>query len=381
MRVSFLMPCYPWGPMGGFRVVYEYANEFVARGHQVTIIHPRRVRHVQGLSRGTFGGQLRRKLKGLRGYICKPRIGWQEIDSRVRMLFVPNCDARYIPDADALFATAWHTTDYLLDYPASKGEKCYLIQGYEIWMGPRDLVERGWRLPFHKVVVSKWLRELGEGLGCKDLTYIPNAVDQKRYLLRNTIEDRPRQVAMMFSSVPWKGSRDGIAALEIAKKRYPDLKVVLFSTCRKKGWIPRWMEYYCNPSQEFIVDLIYNNSCVFLSSSRTEGFALPPAEAARCGCAVVATDSGGIREYIQNGVTGLLSAPQDPVALAENLCMLLEDENLRLRLATACRRTLESFTWERSATMLEEFLIDKIEQRRSVSPNELGVRELDVAPC
>src|SRR5579885_3571237 len=43
MRITFLMPCYCWVPSGGFRVVYEYANQLVARGHRVTVIHPRRL--------------------------------------------------------------------------------------------------------------------------------------------------------------------------------------------------------------------------------------------------------------------------------------------------------------------------------------------------
>jgi hypothetical protein len=39
VRVTFLMPCYAWRPMGGFRVVYEYASRLVACGLYVTVVH------------------------------------------------------------------------------------------------------------------------------------------------------------------------------------------------------------------------------------------------------------------------------------------------------------------------------------------------------
>jgi glycosyltransferase involved in cell wall biosynthesis len=95
---------------------------------------------------------------------------------------------------------------------------------------------------------------------------------------------------------------------------------------------------------------------VFLAPSWTEGSPLPPAEAGACGCAVVATDIGGFREYIEDGVTGLLSPPKDPKALAENICRLLGDEPLRLQLARACNAKIRRLDWERSADQFENFL-------------------------
>jgi glycosyltransferase involved in cell wall biosynthesis len=132
--------------------------------------------------------------------------------------------------------------------------------------------------------------------------------------------------------------------------------VIFFGAGRRQSWIPDWIEYHQNPPQEFIVNEIYNRSSIFLSPSWSEGFALPPMEAGACGCAIVATDSGGIRDFVENGVTGLLSRPKDPLALAENMSRLLGDEELRVRLATAGNDRMKHFTWERSATSLEEFI-------------------------
>ncbi|HXM96211.1 MAG TPA: glycosyltransferase family 4 protein, partial [Candidatus Dormibacteraeota bacterium] len=173
-----------------------------------------------------------------------------------------------------------------------------------------------------------------------------------------------QQVAMLFSLTQIKGSADGIKVLTIAKEKYPDLKAVLFGTPRRQAGIPNWVEYHQNPPQEFIVNQIYNNSSVFLSPSWSEGFALPPAEAAACGCAIAATDSGGIRDFIEDGVTGLLSAPKVPAALADNLCQLLENENLRVQLAKGCNSLISRFSWEQNTDKLETFICNVIDERR-----------------
>ena len=245
-----------------------------------------------------------------------------------------------------------------MECPESKGEKCYLIQGYEVFQGPEALVNATWKAPLHKVVIAKWLIELGAELGCTGLTYIPNAVDHVRYRIATPVEERERRVAMVYSSVPIKGSADGIEALKIAKAKYPDLKAVFFSTCRRLPSVPDWVEFYRNPPQEFIVNEIYNRSQIFLAPSWTEGWGLPPAEAACCGCALVATDTGGFREYIEDGVTGLLSPPRDPARLAENLCMLIGNNDLRHRLARAANKAVLQFDWERSTDLLERLMLE-----------------------
>lgn len=356
MKLTFLMPCYMWGPSGGFRIVYEYANQLVARGHQVTVVHPRRLKYPPPPQSLSIRSRIRRARLRFRETVLKPSIYWHKMDPRVALLFVPDSDERYLPDSEVLFATAWQTVRSALECAKSKGEKCYFIQHYETWMGPKSLVDDTWRSSLHKIVVSKWLFQLGRSLGATDLTYIPNAIDHGNYRVIRPIERRPRQVVMMCSPVAFKGTKDGIKALETAKQEFPDLRVVLFGNSRRPSWVPKWMTYWYDPQQSRIVEELYNNSSIVLSSSWAEGFALPPAEGAACGCAIVATDSGGIRDFVENGLTGLLSPPQNPDALAENLCLLLANDDLRVRLAKAARDFVAGLNWTESTDRLEKFL-------------------------
>ena len=53
---------------------------------------------------------------------------------------------------------------------------------------------------------------------------------------------------------------------------------------------------------------IYNSCDVFLSPSWAEGSQAPPMEAMACGCAVLATNVGGIPDYAIAGETAAVSS-------------------------------------------------------------------------
>ena len=366
MKINFLLPGYRWEPSGGFKVVYEYANRLVARGHQVSVIHPRRL-ELPTEEKVTIRSLARVTRWRLREIFSKPVIRWHRIDPRVRLLYVPDCDPRHIPDADVLFATAWHTVRPVMQCPLDKGIKCYLIQHYETFLGPQNLVDATWRAPLRKVVVSKWLAGIGEHLGADNISHIPIGIDHQLYRVTRPIAQRPRQVAMMFSHVSFKRSADGIRALQIAKQQFPDLRGVLFGASQRAPSVPDWMTYIADPGQDQIVETILNASSIILSSSLAEGFGLPPAEGAACGCAMVSTDSGGVRDFIIPGQTGLLSAPGDPEALARNLCLLLDNDDLRIRLAESGREFVQHFNWDYSTDLLESFLNQTVQPERAKS--------------
>src|SRR5260370_14667426 len=107
MRITFLMPGYIWGPSGGFKVVYEYANRLVSRGHQVSVVHPRRLTF-RGPIELTLRQRVRRTRLDLLELMLTPTIDWHPIDKRVNLLFVPSSHERHIPDGDVLFATPWN---------------------------------------------------------------------------------------------------------------------------------------------------------------------------------------------------------------------------------------------------------------------------------
>jgi len=65
--------------------------------------------------------------------------------------------------------------------------------------------------------------------------------------------------------------------------------------------------------------------CVVLASTRSEGLPQVIVQALAMGRPVVATDVGATSELIQNKVTGILVAPNDPAALADGIALVVRD--------------------------------------------------------
>lgn len=271
-------------------------------------------------------------------------------------MYVPDLASRYLPDSDAVFATWWTTAERVLELPMRKGAKFYLIQGYETWGGPKERIDATWRAPLHKAVISGWLYNVGSQIGCQDIRNIGYGTDHTKFVVVAPIAERRKRVAMMFSPGEWKGSADGVVALEEARTVDPDFEAVLFGMSPRPRWLPQWIEYRRNPSQQELVHSIYNSASIYLCPSWTEGFALPPAEAMACGCAVASTACGGVLDYAENEVTALVSPPRAPRSLAANLRRLLEDEELRINIASKGHKKIRSFTWERSTDALERYV-------------------------
>ncbi len=367
MRITFVMDGPIWRPYGAPKVIYQYANRLASRGHQIAVVHPTRIRNL--LPPSSVAGWLKDRAREARnlavawGLLGHRRVRWFTIDPRVRMLFVPDLRASYVPDGDVVIASQESAAEEAAQYPDQKGCKFHMVQTYPGWGGSVERTNQTWRMPLHKILVAYWLFELGLSLGCdaSEMTVVPNGVDLDQYRLINPIASRPKRVALLYSLREQKGSADGIAALEFAKKAHPSLQAVFFGTNHRRPSVPSWVEFRFDPPQEEIVQEIYNGSSILLFPSWREGFPLIPSEAMACGCAVVSTDCPGVQEFAQHEVNALLSPPRDIEALTKNLLRLLDDDALRIRLAQAGVETIKQFTWERSTDLLEALLKSKVQ--------------------
>jgi len=352
LRITFLLPGSGHLPTGGGKVVYEYANHLSRRGQRVTLVHPAlsddETDHLQGVRRAA-------------SYIQRSATGgfrpdkWFPLERNVRTMWVPTLSSRFIPDGDVVLATAWATAEWVPAYPASKGEKFYLIQSWETWSGPEDRVRATWLTPLKKIVVARWLRDIAGELGV-ECSYIPNGIDFDRFGLDELIEKRdPNRVMMLYHTHPVKGSADGLEALALVQKKLPDLRATLFGTSPASPAFPRWVDYRRLPSQREL-RACYNRASIFIAPGRTEGWPLPPAEAMFCGAALAATDIGGHREYGVHEQTALLSPARSPEQLAENVLRLVRDAKLRTRLARQGHDCIQKYGWDLAVDSFEQLL-------------------------
>lgn len=356
-HITFLLPLPGTHPIGGFKVVYEYANFLARRGNFVSIVHPATFRIDQPFRNLTPRAKLqavteylRHKLRGT----YRPTT-WFTLHPGIKLLWVPSLAARHIPPGDVVIATAWETAEWAALYPAGKGRKFYLIQHLETWSGPDDRVMATWKLPLEKIVIARWLQKVAEDLG-QSAHLVYNGLDFNRFNLRKPIEARDsNQILAIYHSLEWKGAADALAAFYLAQAQEPGLKLTLFGIPPRPANLPIDVIYHQNPSQETLARL-YNQAAIFISASWTEGFSLPPAEALQCGAAIALTNIEGPASYAFHEQTALLSPVKDPPALAANILRLVRDQDLRIRLARTGHDHIQQFTWQRAGEALEQVL-------------------------
>jgi glycosyltransferase involved in cell wall biosynthesis len=93
-------------------------------------------------------------------------------------------------------------------------------------------------------------------------------------------------------------------------------------------------------------------------SSSTEGFSNAILEYMAAGLAVVATDVGGNREAIVDGVTGFLTPEGDEAALASRVLFLLRDEDTRLAMGRRGRaRCAERYDMQACVRRHEDYYL------------------------
>ena len=95
------------------------------------------------------------------------------------------------------------------------------------------------------------------------------------------------------------------------------------------------------------IEAYYKSADVVVVPSRWEGFGLVAAEAMRAGLPVIASDVGGLKEIVDDGVTGVLFPTDDVNALVRTISTLT-DAQLRAMGRAGKERFLREFTMERT---------------------------------
>jgi len=155
----------------------------------------------------------------------------------------------------------------------------------------------------------------------------------------------PLTVGMVANFARYKGHRDFIRIAARLARRRPDVHFVvvggvvddpseplrLAAMARRVGL--EGQIKFLGPRAD--VPALLHTFHVLVHPARFEAFGRVLIEAMAVGRPVVATDEGGPREIVQDGITGYLVAPGDVDAFAQQVLALLDDEALRLRMGKA----------------------------------------------
>jgi glycosyltransferase involved in cell wall biosynthesis len=210
-----------------------------------------------------------------------------------------------------------------------------------------------------KIVISHWLKDILDSLN-EPSYFVPNGFDSTIFHRVIPIERRNcNQIIYMYHVSLNKCVDIDFLAFDIVKKRHSGLRVTLFSAYQKPESLPEWYEYYISPDRETFLR-IYNEASIYVGSSRSEGWGLTVGEAMMCGCDVACIDNKGYLEMAKDGVNALVSPIDDAETLAANIIRLIEDDELRYRIANKGHDFIQSLNIEISSTKFENALKDRL---------------------
>lgn len=137
--------------------------------------------------------------------------------------------------------------------------------------------------------------------------------------------------------------------------------------------------------------LYYQASDLFVMPNReikgdVEGFGIVFIEASASGIPVIGGESGGTKDAIEHGESGLLLSPDDVKGIASSIIQLLSDRSLMSKMGIQGREMVENkFSWEKAADQVEtlvqatwQFGVSQRHDRVQVAIN--AMREI-ARPC
>ena len=106
---------------------------------------------------------------------------------------------------------------------------------------------------------------------------------------------------------------------------------------------------FIGPQSRANLATLLREASVVLVPSHSETYGLVALEGAASGVPVIAAGSGGLREAVVDGETGVVLDSRDPEAWAEAVTRVLMDPEFARRLSLAARERAEHLDWSRSA--------------------------------
>lgn len=243
-------------------------------------------------------------------------------------------DSAFLADRTILpkvvFSTIFTSTPIVAAYAAMrKALAVQFVQGYEGYFenGQRfaEAVET-YEHTEHLVTTSAWLFNMVHRhvQPSQHLQRLPLVINEDIYFSGDA--DRDIDVCMIFRSSPDKGQWLLAEILD----RLVDGNLVIAVLCSSQYQSLKYryaakVQFVDLPLDQYSLAQILRRTKVFVDTSLHEGFGLMPLEAALCGCALVASDSGGVRDFMLAFGGELLPTCADPYLHLEAIARQLKN--------------------------------------------------------
>jgi glycosyltransferase involved in cell wall biosynthesis len=214
--------------------------------------------------------------------------------------------------------------------------------------------------------ISHYLKEFAVSMGAKcPVTVVPNGVNYAHF---SKPQNLPPQAAPLFKKTPPElilittsrlveknGIEDVINALP---KIVPHVRFVIVGDGPLRYALERHVDRlklrtrvtFLGEQPHALLPAYLQASDIFIRPSLSEGFGNSFVEAMAASLPVVATNVGGIKDFLVHDETGVVVTPHDPNSIADAVNRLANDQALRFRLVQhASAMVREHYNWDRIA--------------------------------
>ena len=349
MNICFVLPGFSRTPIGGYKIVYEYANRLEKLGNSVIIVSM----NDKKMKQFNLPESIRITMVNL---INKIEPLWFNLDKKI--IKISNLEKNFldkIKKSDVVFATGIQTVEFVKNN-FDNAKKLYLIQGYENWSTSDAYLQETYSYGFINIVVSNWLKNIVDQYSKSPSILIKNPIDTSIY--KSIISQDKRKehcIGILYHTQELKGLKYAMDALYQLKELYNDLTVEMFGMFQRPKEFPEWIHYTKSASQNKTVE-IYNKVQIFLCASIEEGYGLTGLEAMACGACLVSTSYNGVYEYAKNNYNSLLSPVKDVDALVRNVIDLFENPEKRMYLANNGIESVKELNWDNAIEKIYELI-------------------------
>jgi glycogen synthase len=406
MRILFLSNFFPPARPGGYtQWCHEVAEALAQRGHTIGVLTSR---HERAKARASEQNVYRLlHLEGDLAYYQPLHFftRWKK-HHRENLVFLEHTVQQFAPDLIFVWGM-WALSKTLpaLAEQLLPGRVVYYLSDY--WLSAVDMHTTYWQSPTRhgpmqvpKRVLSKVARSMiakeGQpdlkleqvicvstrvrdllieaGLPLQSARIIYGGTDMERFPDARRRDYRSGRLKLLYAGqlVRHKGVHTAIEAmarlvnerrinqmtLTLIGSGHPDYEAFLRDLVKKER-LDDFVTFRKPVSKDKMPAILQQFDVLIFPSIYEEPFARMTQEAMASGLVVVGTTTGGTKEILRHGETGLTFEPEDADGLAEQVTRLIADPDLCSRLARAGRKAvLENFTLDKMVTEIEAYLVD-----------------------
>ncbi len=208
------------------------------------------------------------------------------------------------------------------------------------------------------VTVSASTQHDLENLGFKRVFVVPEGLN---FAPLSSVPEKASYPLIVYAGRLKRAKRPDhvIKAFKIVKSKFPDAELWLIGDGPLKNDLARMagkgIKFFSGLDNEARRDLI-KQAWVLVNPSVREGFGLNVVEANALGVPCVAYDVGGLRDAVINGETGFLVESGNVTVLGEEICRVLADCSLRMRLSKNALAYSRGFSWDKVSNEFLSFI-------------------------